>query len=176
VSAGRDVGDILRRRAALLAGAPSGGGQASATVQVVVVDIGDGQRYALEARHVLQVQRNVHLRRLPSGAGAVLGVVPLRAGAVPVADLAAVLGVGAADTTRPLVVVLEGEGSPLGLLVDEVSDLTTWRATELEAATGTAGAAWTGARVGPHRTVVLDSESLLDDPRLSPPSTGTAGH
>ena len=167
----RDAEEVLRQRAALLARPPHHETwSATVDVVVVVVDVGE-QRYALEACHVRRVQRNEHLRRVPAGAGAILGVAPVPAGIVPVADLAAVLGVGAAVPGRPLVVVLDGAGSPVGLLVDDVSDVATWRTADVRESASAAQAEALGSRptrVGPGGVVVLDGAALLTDPRLSP--------
>ena len=173
-----DVAAVLRRRADQLARPRDDADQQVETVEVLLVDAGDGRRYALEARNVRQVQRTQRLRRLPEAAGAALGVVPVRSGTVPVVDLAAVLGTGPADRARPFVVVLDGAGAPLGLLVDVVSDVTSWRATDLRLAatrtatsgTGAGGTGGAGARVGPGGVVVLDADAVLAA------ATATPGH
>ena len=176
--AGVDVDAVLRRRAEELARPRDDGEAVLETVDVLIVDAGDGGRYAFEARHVRQVQRTEQLRRLPGGAGAVLGVVPVRSGVVPVVDLAAVLGTGPVDRRRPFVVVLDGAGAPLGLLVDAVSDVTTWQTAQIRAPAMGAGTSATGgpgaarARVGPGGVVVLDVQALLAGSTANPGRAG----
>lgn len=159
--------DLLERRAALLA-RPVDLAHEEARLDVVVVTVAGGRRYALEVRHVRQVVRGEALSWLPASGSDLVGVVPVQGEAVPVADLAAVLGLAAADPARPLVLVLAGDHPPVGLLVDDVlttmslpeSEVRSHHASEAEAATSERGITRDGI-------VLLDAAALLADRRLS---------
>ena len=112
--------------------------------------------------------RNEKLRRLPGNTSALLGVVPTRGEVVPAADLGALLGLSAPSLTRPLVVVLDDERAPVGLLVDTVTEVSSWRRADLRTLTHAGPAVGEdGPGVGPGHTVVLDVDTLLADLRLS---------
>jgi purine-binding chemotaxis protein CheW len=88
----------------------------------VRVRIGD-EVYALPVEHVQEVVRLGLLTPIPGAGASVLGIFNLRGGIVPVFDLAHVLGV-AADGARQRVLIVDGNGRPIGFAVDEVSDVT----------------------------------------------------
>src|SRR5919106_1536754 len=89
---------LLERRAAALA-RPVELAHPTATMQVLVLAVAGGHRYAVESRYVDQVAHNARLCRLPASPGQLLGLLPVRGEAVPVTDLAALAGVAAADGT-----------------------------------------------------------------------------
>ena len=169
MTAGR-LDDVMAARAAALA-RPVEADDVHDTVEVVTVEVSGGASFAIEARHVREVMRNDHVRRLPGGAGALLGVVPTRGEVVPVADLGALLGQCPPSLTRPMVVVLDHESAPLGLLVDGVAQVAVWRRADLRAvANATALPREDAVGVGPAHTVVLDGAALLEDARAFAPS------
>lgn len=162
-----DVDQLLTNRAKLLARPHIHDQTELPTVGILAIEVADGHRYAVEIAHVRKIVRNQHLRRLPGGSGALLGVVPAHGDVVPVADLGALLGLCVPTLTRPLIVVLDGGGPPLGLLVDNATEVVAWRTMDLRTARqpyteGSGGS----VRLGPHDTVILDSATLLNDPRL----------
>lgn len=164
---------LLERRAAELA-RPSEPEDDIALVDVVVVQVAGGARYAFESRHVRRVVRNAGLCRLPGAAGQLLGLVLVDGDAVPVMDLAAVLGLTPPDRARPLVLLLDGGLPPLGLLVDEVESSRRLAWAELTQVidepdeTGSVERGITADGV-----VLLDAELLLtDDHPTAPGSPG----
>ena len=163
---------ILAQRAAMLARPQDVETHETSTVTVLVVVVDSDQgagsaRFALEVDHVRGIQRNDNPCRLPGGTGALLGVVAVHGQITPVADLADLLGLSAPDLHRPLIVVLDGHGPPLGLLVDGVAEVAQWRAAELRSVRRpSSGAAGGDARLGPHDVVLLDGGALLNDARL----------
>ena len=64
--------DVMAARAAALA-RPVAAEDTHDTVEVVTLEVGGAATFAIEARHVREVMRNDHLRRLPGGAGALGG-------------------------------------------------------------------------------------------------------
>jgi len=162
--------ELMAARAAALA-EPAASDDTHDTVEVVTVEVGGAASFAIEAHHVREVMRNDSLRRLPAGAGALLGVVPTRGEVVPVADLGALLGVCSPSPTRPIVVVLDHESAPLGLLVDAVTEVAMWRRSAVRSVTrATALHSDSTVGVGPANTTLLDGAALIEDPRLFAPS------
>jgi chemotaxis signal transduction protein len=162
--------DVMAARAAALA-RPVADEETHDSVEVVTLEVSGAANFAIEARHVREVMRNDHLRRLPGGAGALLGVVPSRGEVVPVADLGALLGLCPPSRSRAMVVVLDHETAPLGLLVDGVEEVAVWRRSAVRSVTQAAALPRDDAvGVGPAHTAVLDGEALLNDDRLFAPS------
>ena len=163
---GTAVEEVLRRRAADLARPPAA--DDAPRTAVVVVEVA-GRRYALETGFVRQVVHNRGARRLPASATALVGLAQVRGDAVPLVDLAALLGLDDADLGRELVVVLDGRHPPLGLLVDAVLAADTVPDDDLTTSPGAAGDASSLERaVLPDGVVLLDAETLLLDHRVSP--------
>jgi purine-binding chemotaxis protein CheW len=79
-----DAAQILQRRAEAVA-RPRQVERASAYLALVTFSIA-GQQYALEARHVEGVIRADNITRLPSGAGAIAGVIARRGRMIAVFD------------------------------------------------------------------------------------------
>ena len=161
---------VLERRARQLAKAPD---ELPPTVEVLVMTVGE-IHYAFETRHVREVLRTERVRRLPAGASALRGLVAARGEVVPVADLGELLGApAAAAASRSCVVVIDGSAPPVGLLVDEASDVVDVAADRLAAVSGDAASGNGPSRlalgVAPDGTVVLDASAFLDDPRLVVP-------
>jgi chemotaxis signal transduction protein len=127
-----------------------------------------GRQYAIKTRHVRRVVPAASMSRLPTSAGQLIGLVPVEGDAVPVADLAALVGLAAADATRPLAVVLGGREPPVGLLVDEVITATTVPDTDLRLGE-TGQTERRGVELGVTSTgvVLLDGPALLADERLN---------
>ena len=158
---------LLERRAAALA-RPVELAHPTATMQVLVLAVAGGHRYAVESRYVDQVAHNARLCRLPASPGQLLGLLPVRGEAVPVTDLATLAGVAAAaDPSRPFAVVLAGNGDPLGLLVDEVITAGDVACTELRPVERGLTEACIERGVTADGTVLLDVDTLLADPRVS---------
>lgn len=159
---------LLRRRAADLARPLHD--EPAATTDVVLLGVG-GRRYAVETRYVRLVVHNRGARRLPASAGALVGLTLVRGEAVPLIDLASVLGVGGVDLRRDLVAVIDGEHPALGLLVDEVVATESLPVEQLRpVVAGPGNAAGLERAVTPHGVVLLDAEVLLSGHRLDPPT------
>lgn len=164
---------LLERRAAALARPPQLV-EGLPPTDVVVVSVAGGMRFAVETRYVRQVVRNRSVSLLPRSAGELAGIVLVRDESVPVADLAAVLGLAATDPTRSLVLVLGVGEPPVGILVDEVLGTESVPDAQLRPHQGGAGQG-KGVEIGMTAggTVLLDGRALLDDDRLSIPAAAT---
>jgi purine-binding chemotaxis protein CheW len=86
----------------------------------VTVRVGP-ELYALPVDAVLEVAEVDRLTLVPGAPSATLGLQNLRGSALPVFELAALLGVSGGDPSR--IVVTECQGSRAGLAVDEVCDV-----------------------------------------------------
>lgn len=163
---------ILAERARLLARpiAPDEDGDALVLLGFSVAE----RAYAVEVRHVREVLAEADVSRVPWAAPTIAGVMNVRGEIVPVADAARVLGVGEARAGGP-VVVLDGGGSPLGLRVDAVDDVTTIAAGMLTAPEGDAARLAGDLVLGMTASaVVLDARALYTDPHLTnQPQEGT---
>ena len=158
--------DILAARAAALA-RPVDYHKATTTIEVLVVTVADGQRFALQTCHIRRILRNTRLSRLPAGCGALLGLVLTRDDTVPVADLAELLDLAPAQATRPFIVILDDTDLPLGLLVDGVNTVVRFAASDLQEASHRAdNTVVAGLGLAPDGVVVLDGRALLRDDRV----------
>jgi len=78
--------------------------------------------YAVPVRHVVEIRELGEGACVPGAGPAMLGVRNVRGHVLPVADLAALLGVSS-QTPGNLMLVAEADGVQIGLAVDEVIDV-----------------------------------------------------
>ena len=154
---------ILKRRASELSKRPVKE-DPSAWLDVLEVAVA-GRRLGLEVRHVQQIVPNQGMCRLPQEGGALLGLVNSRGSAVPVADLAALLGDSEPDAGRDFIVLIDG-ASPVGVLVDAVSIVRRVHAHDVRARSSGPPGDVLERGLTPDDLVVLDGDVLLADPRL----------
>lgn len=159
---------VLAERALALA-RPAEAEPAGQLVPLVVFSIG-GVAHAVEAGFVREVLRRPPLSTVPLAPAALVGVAGVRGEILAVADISALIGVGAPKVPGP-VIVLEGPGPSLGLLVDEVHDFVEVPADSIaprpqhdKLADSSPDSLLLG--VIPTATV-LSGIALLTDPRLS---------
>ena len=113
--------DVLRKRAAELARVPTAG-RMSQAVPAVIFELAD-ERYAIEARIVLQVHVLRELTPLAGARPPLFGVTHWRGMVLTILDLRAELGVrsrGVTDLSR--VLVIDGGRQPFGILADAARD------------------------------------------------------
>lgn len=142
-------------------------------VALVLFGIG-GVPHALEARFVREVLRRPALSSVPLAPAALIGVANVRGEILAVADISSVLGLTAPEVPGP-VIVLEGPGPPLGLLVDEVADFVEVPADSIAArphqdkpADAPNDSLLLGVILS---ATVLSGTALLTDPRFSTTTT-----
>jgi purine-binding chemotaxis protein CheW len=158
---------VLRERAQRLAIPPPQPGTAE---RIRIVEFGLAhERYAVDARHVRDVQPLRELTPLPCTPPFLRGLVNVRGRLVAVVDLKKFFGLperGITDLHR--VVVLQGADIELGLLADTVEDVHELDVARIQPTLATL----TGIRedyvhgVTAERLVLLDAEAILSDPRL----------
>jgi purine-binding chemotaxis protein CheW len=157
---------LLQERAAALA-QPLAEVLTAGGVDLVVMSVAGGRRYAVEARYVRQAVRVEDVARLPVSGSALIGLTTVRGEVVPLADLAALLDLAAADLARPLAVVLEGGPSPVGLLVDGVLSAEERGAHDVHSRHTDSDERRLEVGVTTEGIVVLDGSALLEDERLT---------
>jgi purine-binding chemotaxis protein CheW len=102
------------------------------TRQLVVFSLGD-EEYALPIADVHEIIRYTEPRSVASSVDWVRGVISLRGKIVPVYDLASRLGcAGCADVDERKIVIVEAATQLAGVVVDDVAEVITVDADQLE--------------------------------------------
>lgn len=104
---------------------------AHAADQLVVFSLGE-EEYALPITQVQEIIRYTEPRAVASEAQWIRGVISLRGKIIPVCDLAARLGVAAADGTAGQIVVVETASGTAGIVVGDVEEVLTVDAAQIE--------------------------------------------
>jgi len=99
--------------------------------QLVVFSLGD-EEYALPITQVQEIIRYTEPRAVASEAPWIKGVISLRGKIVPVCELAARLGLHAEVTPSAKIVIVETAGATAGVIVDEVQEVLTVDASQLD--------------------------------------------
>jgi purine-binding chemotaxis protein CheW len=102
------------------------------TRQLVVFTLGS-EEYALPIRQVHEIIRYTEPRSVAAESGWVRGVISLRGKIVPVYDLASRLGCTACeDVAEQKIVIVEAAAQLAGVVVDDVAEVITVEADQLE--------------------------------------------
>jgi purine-binding chemotaxis protein CheW len=137
---------------------------ASGSWQVVVFGLGE-ERYATDVKRVQEIIRWTEPRSVTSSLPAVRGVINLRGKIIPVCDLKLCLGSdSAANDEDSKIVVVETAVGVCGLVVDEVHEVRTLAAAELDsvpAHASEAGFIEGIAKVGDQLIVLLEPDRLF---------------
>ncbi len=97
----------------------------AAPIELVAFRIG-AQEYCVDIMAVREIRGWTPATTLPHAPHFVQGVINLRGAVLPIVDLSARLGLGAAEpTARHVTIVAQMGGHIVGLLVDAVSDILT---------------------------------------------------
>lgn len=125
-----------------------------------------GARYRLQATHVRETVRVGGVAAVPGAQPPLLGVVTVRAEAVPVIDPRPLLSLPAPSRTVSAVVVLEHGGrASLALAAEELHRLVTLDPSRLSPA---ADGPTIARAVTPDGATLLDADALLDLPPFFP--------
>ncbi|HEX7290934.1 MAG TPA: chemotaxis protein CheW [Conexibacter sp.] len=124
--------------------------------QLVVCALG-GEQYGLPIELVREIVRFTEPRPVASDLPWMLGVISLRGRLVPVHDLAVRLGVTAARGDAAKLVIVEADGDPIGVLVDDVVEVLRVEESQLEPVPSGEGRI---ARVGDRLVLLLDGDEL----------------
>lgn len=169
-----DVDEVLQARARALAVPRSAQAADERSAELhLVARIGD-RTVAIPAARARHVVPSTPLARLVECGTAISGLAAVHGDLVPIADVSALLQLGGDDgpTQGSHFVVVDDEGSRIGLVVDEVVELRSLHPGDVAAdSSGTRSGSITG--VAPGGVYVLDLDGLLADSRLWPPGTMT---
>lgn len=139
-----------------------------APAQVVVFSLG-GEWYAIDVERIREVVERGPVTLIPGAPPAVCGLAAIRGRAVPVVDLAALLGGDdEAGATRVIIALVGGE--PVGLLVADVDEVVTVdpAAVQSFALPGRHPGAFRGIIQQPDRLIVwVDTDALIPGEVLS---------
>lgn len=92
--------------------------------QVVVCKVA-GEMLALPIAEVAEIIRPRAITRVPHGPASLLGVTNFRGGVLPIVSLARLLGHGGGPAQGTARIIVLDKGAPVGVLVDEILDLST---------------------------------------------------
>lgn len=162
---------ILAERARALA-RPQEAEETGRLVPLVVFGLG-GQPHAVEACYVREVLRRPVLSGIPSAPPALVGVANVRGEILVVADISTLVAVPTPAADGPIL-VLDGPGPSLGVLVDGVHDFVEVPADSVAPVPNNPsdGPPATSLLLGfTPAAAVLSAVAVLDDPRLSTTDT-----
>ena len=131
------------------------------TRQLVIFSLGS-EEYALPITRVQEIIRYSEPRSVASQTPWIRGVINLRGNIVPVCDLAQRLGLGLERPESAKIVILETAAGTAGVIVDDVEEVLTVTAEQLEDVP-TADAAYVDAivKVGDRLAILLNPDGLL---------------
>jgi purine-binding chemotaxis protein CheW len=131
------------------------------TKQIVVFSLGE-EEYALPITQVQEIIRYTEPRAVASEAAWIRGVISLRGKIIPVCDLAARLGLASQGGERANIVIVETETGTAGVIVDDVEEVITVQASQLEAVPA-AGAEFIEAiaKIDDRLIVLLDTSGVF---------------
>jgi purine-binding chemotaxis protein CheW len=125
------------------------------------------EEYAIDIVQIQEIIKVPTITEVPRAAAGVLGIISLRGTIVPILDLRVVLHLDRrAPTNQSRVLVLRGDGDPLGVLVDRVSSVVRIDRESIEAVPRTMQREMTELLAGVGRLdermlIVLELNALL---------------
>jgi purine-binding chemotaxis protein CheW len=132
------------------------------TRQLVVFTLGS-EEYALPIRQVHEIIRYTEPRSVAAESGWVRGVISLRGKIVPVYDLAARLGLEAAETAEGgKIVIVETATDMAGVVVDDVEEVLTVEDAQLDAVPAAGSPSIEAiAKIDDRLVILLDPEGIF---------------
>ena len=131
------------------------------TQQLVVFALGN-EEYALPIQQVQEIIRYSEPRAVSSAEPWVRGVISLRGKIIPVFDLGIRIGVHAEPTDDQKIVIIESDLGIAGVIVDEVEEVLTVEAGQLDEVPGAGSDAIDAiAKIDDRLVVLLTPDALL---------------
>jgi purine-binding chemotaxis protein CheW len=78
------------------------------------------EQYAIDILRVREIRAYMPVTRIANSVPAMKGIFDLRGSIVPVFDMRVLLGLPPAEVTNPVVIILDIDGRPAGIVVDVV--------------------------------------------------------
>jgi purine-binding chemotaxis protein CheW len=132
------------------------------TRQLVVFSLGE-EEYALPITHVQEIIRYTEPRSVASEDPWILGVISLRGKIVPVADLAARLGLRAGtDEPAGKIVIVESDGRTAGVVVGDVEEVLSIDGSQIDPVPAAGADCLAGvAKLGDRLVILLDPDGIF---------------
>nr|WP_295979608.1 chemotaxis protein CheW [uncultured Agrobacterium sp.] len=109
------------------------------TLDIIAFQLGE-QTFCIETTSVREIRGWAASTPLPHSSPEILGIINLRGTVIPTIDLSRKLGMRSGETTeRSAIVVVEVSGKPMGLVVDQVTDMLSVTADQLQPTPDIAG-------------------------------------
>jgi chemotaxis signal transduction protein len=163
---------ILAERARALA-VPLQAEEPVESLGAVLLSAGEG-RYAIELRHVLAIERAGELTPVPGVPACWSGIANLHGTLYPILDLGRYLGAAAPqEAPHRMLLLVGGAGIEVGLLVDEVLEVTWLRVDALGPSPSAAHGRTVLQGVTSDLVALLNVEALLSDPDLAVDDEGS---
>jgi purine-binding chemotaxis protein CheW len=129
--------------------------------QLLVFSLGE-EEYALPVTSVQEIIHYTHPRAVASEAHWIQGVISLRGKIIPVADLAARLGLVTESAEGGKIVVVESGAVTAGVVVDDVDEVLTIEDEQLDAVPAAGTEAIDGiVKIDDRLIILLDLDSLF---------------
>jgi purine-binding chemotaxis protein CheW len=130
--------------------------------QQIVVFALSAEEYALPIENVQEIIRYAEPRAVASPEPSIRGVISLRGRIVPVVDLALRLGLVAEPADEQKIVIVELDGGTVGVVVDDVEEVLTIDASQLDEIPGANSDAIDAiAKLGDRLVALLNPDRLL---------------
>ena len=137
--------------------------------QLVVFSLGS-EEYALPIGAVHEIIRYTEPRSVESDVSWVRGVIGLRGKIIPIFDLAARMGLAPSEPGK--IVIVEAGSGQAGVMVDEVEEVLTVSASQLEdVPTASAGSIEAIAKIEDRLVILLDAVGLFAPEGRPEPAT-----
>ena len=129
--------------------------------QLVVFSLGK-EEYALLITRVQEIVRYSEPRPVASETPWIRGVISLRGKIVPVCDLGSRLGIASEPASEANIVIVESDAGTAGVIVDDVEEVITVEADQLEGVPGADGEFIDAiAKVADRLIVLLNPDGLF---------------
>jgi purine-binding chemotaxis protein CheW len=130
--------------------------------QLVVFSLGR-EEYALPITRVHEIIRYSEPRAVASDVPSIRGVISLRGKIVCVHDLATRLGLAPSASGQAKIVIVDTGGDLAGVVVDEVEEVLSVEAEQLDAVPGTQDGCIDGvAKIGDRLVIILNPDGMLE--------------
>lgn len=121
-----------------------GAEQNSLTVQYIVVNIGNEQ-YGINIQYIDNIVRNQRITRVPKAQSYYKGVINLRGEIIPVMSIRLKLGLADDNfTDKTRIIIVKVDNATIGVIVDQVKEVVTLEAVDIEKMTRSSDAAASG--------------------------------
>jgi purine-binding chemotaxis protein CheW len=135
--------------------------------QLLVFSLGE-EEYALPVTSVQEIIHYTHPRAVASESHWIKGVISLRGKIIPVADLGARLGLVTEAGEGGKIVVVESGSVTAGVVVDDVDEVLTIEADQVDAVPAAGTEAIDGiVKIDDRLIILLDLDSLFGETNLA---------